>query len=95
MIQMRFTIVQTNRLEHRFQVPRTNGNGTEERVVVHEPGRIIAEHNIKETVDRHCERLRKKFPNVEFEVIECGTAEPPTGSARRDRQRSLFGEPRS
>lgn len=65
-----FQIISTNEVIHKTQRfnPRT---GRSETICTVLPvGRVIAERSSAETVTKHCEKLRRYHPAVEFNVIE-------------------------
>lgn len=70
-IQFRYRIVQTNTFTR--HVPIRDQRTGEVRDVEHafKAGRVIGEHNEPGTVKRHCERLRRDFPDMQFKTI-CG-----------------------
>ena len=67
---MNFTLIQTNTVTRTFDRIDPRTGKPEVASVTHRPGRVIARHNDKATTERHAARLRKNFPEVEFEVKE-------------------------
>jgi hypothetical protein len=64
-----FQIIQTNHVERSY--PRRDpvtGAATSQTLVT-EPDRVIAEHNSKETTERHCVKLRKCHKYLRWEVV--------------------------
>lgn len=64
---MRYAIVQTNTFTRTY-TRRLPGGRLEPWDVTFEAGRVIAEHPTRERVDRHCAKLRKHHPWIEFVV---------------------------
>ena len=65
---MTYRIIQTNRTERRISGIDHLTGAAAERVVVYEPGRVIAEHADQRTTRKHAAKIQRCHRDIEFMV---------------------------